>query len=66
MLSFQINNPDKRVVILKEYALDRSKFKQDTPLLDYAMKVEQITTAKVNWLFFQLYVIQIVCLWIST
>lgn len=41
-----INNPDKRVVILKNFALDRTKFKQETPLLDYAIKVEQITTAK--------------------
>lgn len=41
-----INNPDKRVVILKKFALDKTKFKQETPLLDYAIKVEQITTAK--------------------
>uniref|UniRef100_A0A914V2K9 ATP-citrate synthase n=1 Tax=Plectus sambesii TaxID=2011161 RepID=A0A914V2K9_9BILA len=41
-----INNPDKRVESLKKFALDRSLFKQDTPLLEYALKVEQITTAK--------------------
>jgi len=41
-----INNPDKRVEILKKFALDRTKFKQETPLLDYALKVEQITTSK--------------------
>ncbi|VDN42804.1 unnamed protein product [Gongylonema pulchrum] len=41
-----INNPDKRVEILKNFALDRAKFKQETPLLDYALKVEKITTAK--------------------
>lgn len=41
-----INNPDKRVEILKNFALDRTKFKQETPLLDFALKVEQITTAK--------------------
>jgi len=41
-----INNPDKRVEILKKFALDKSVFKQETPLLDYALKVEQITTSK--------------------
>ncbi|KAI6233498.1 ATP-citrate synthase [Aphelenchoides fujianensis] len=41
-----INNPDRRVEILKKFALDRSKFKQETPLLDFALKVEQITTSK--------------------
>jgi hypothetical protein len=45
---FQINNPDKRVESLKKFALDRNKFKQETPLLEYALKVEQITTAKVG------------------
>lgn len=43
---FQINNPDKRVEILKKFALDRSRFKQETPVLEYAMKVEEITTSK--------------------
>jgi ATP citrate (pro-S)-lyase len=38
-----INNPDKRVTILKEYA--KKHFKA-TPLLDYALEVEKITTAK--------------------
>ncbi|KAH7700450.1 Acly protein, partial [Aphelenchoides avenae] len=41
-----INNPDKRVEILKKFALDRSRFKQETPVLEYAMKVEEITTSK--------------------
>ncbi|KHJ89599.1 CoA binding domain protein [Oesophagostomum dentatum] len=41
-----INNPDKRVEILKNFALDRNQFKQDTPLLEYALEVEKITTAK--------------------
>ncbi|KAI6206207.1 ATP citrate synthase [Aphelenchoides besseyi] len=41
-----INNPDRRVEILKKYAQDRSVFKQETPLLDFALKVEQITTSK--------------------
>ncbi|VDO64114.1 unnamed protein product [Onchocerca flexuosa] len=41
-----INNPDKRVDILKSFVLDREKFKQETPLLEYALKVEKITTSK--------------------
>ena len=42
---FQINNPDMRVVILKEYA---QKNFPATPILDYAIEVEKITTSKVN------------------
>ena len=38
-----INNPDKRVTILKEYA--KKNFKC-TPILDYALEVEKLTTAK--------------------
>lgn len=38
-----INNPDVRVQILKEYA--QQKFPA-TPLLDYALEVEKITTSK--------------------
>lgn len=38
-----INNPDMRVVILKEYA--KQNFPA-TPLLDYALEVEKITTSK--------------------
>lgn len=38
-----INNPDMRVVILKEYV--KSHFPA-TPLLDYAIEVEKITTSK--------------------
>uniref|UniRef100_A0A914GUN2 ATP-citrate synthase n=1 Tax=Globodera rostochiensis TaxID=31243 RepID=A0A914GUN2_GLORO len=41
-----INNPDKRVEILKEIAKNKAFFKQETPLFDYALKVEQITTSK--------------------
>jgi ATP citrate (pro-S)-lyase len=38
-----VNNPDKRVTIMKEYA--KKHFKA-TPLLNYALKVEKLTTAK--------------------
>ena len=38
-----VNNPDKRVSILKEYA--KKHFKA-TPLLDFALEVEKLTTAK--------------------
>lgn len=38
-----IHNPDMRVTIIKNYA--RKHFKK-TPLLDYALEVEKITTAK--------------------
>jgi ATP citrate (pro-S)-lyase len=38
-----VNNPDKRVSILKEYA--KKHFKA-TPLLDYALEVEKLTTVK--------------------
>ena len=38
-----IHNPDKRVTILKEYA---KKHFKSTLLLDYALEVEKITTAK--------------------
>jgi ATP citrate (pro-S)-lyase len=38
-----VNNPDKRVTILKEYA---KKHFKDTPLLNYALEVEKLTTAK--------------------
>ena len=38
-----INNPDMRVTILKEYAKEHFKA---TPLLDFALEVEKITTAK--------------------
>jgi len=41
-----INNPDKRVEILKKFACDKTRFQQETPIFDYAMKVEQITTSK--------------------
>lgn len=41
-----INNPDKRVEILKKFCLDKTRFKQETPMLEYALKVEQITTSK--------------------
>lgn len=38
-----LKNPDKRVELLKEYA---SEFFPMTPYLDYALQVEQLTTAK--------------------
>lgn len=38
-----LNNPDMRVVILKEYA---QKHFPSTPLLNYALEVEKITTSK--------------------
>lgn len=38
-----IHNPDMRVTIMKEYA---KKHFRNTPLLDYALEVEKITTAK--------------------
>ncbi|XP_076468519.1 LOW QUALITY PROTEIN: ATP-citrate synthase-like [Babylonia areolata] len=38
-----LNNPDMRVVILKEYA---QKHFPSTPLLSFALEVEQITTSK--------------------
>jgi ATP citrate (pro-S)-lyase len=38
-----VNNPDKRVTIMKEYA--KKHFKA-TPLLNYALEVEKLTTAK--------------------
>ena len=41
----QLNNPDMRVVILKEYT---QKHFPCTPLLTYALEVEQITTSKVK------------------
>lgn len=41
-----INNPDKRVEILKRFAMDKKEFAQETPLFEYALEVEKITTAK--------------------
>lgn len=38
-----VNNPDMRVTIIKEYA---KKHFKSTPLLDYALEVEKVTTAK--------------------
>jgi len=38
-----INNPDKRVSLIKEYVKENFP---STPLLDYALKVEEITTKK--------------------
>ncbi len=38
-----LNNPDMRVVLLKEFALEN--FPQ-TPLINYALEVEKITTSK--------------------
>ncbi|CAI5456321.1 unnamed protein product [Caenorhabditis angaria] len=41
-----INMSRKNVEILKKIALNRSKFTQETPLLEFALEVEKITTAK--------------------
>eukprot|EP00061_Rhincodon_typus_P008282 g30751.t1 len=41
--SFRINNPDMRVQILKDFV--KQHFPA-TPLLDYALEVEKITTSK--------------------
>ena len=41
----QINNPDMRVVIMKEFV--KTHF-PSTPLLDFAIEVEKITTSKVR------------------
>ncbi|CAJ0943355.1 unnamed protein product, partial [Mesorhabditis belari] len=41
-----ISNPDKRMEILKKFALNPDIFKQETPLLNFALDVERITTAK--------------------
>ena len=38
-----VNNPDMRVTIMKEYAKEHFKA---TPLLDYALEVEKLTTSK--------------------
>ena len=38
-----VNNPDMRVTIMKDYA---KKHFKSTPLLNYALKVEKLTTAK--------------------
>jgi len=38
-----INNPDKRVTLIKEYVKENFP---STPLLDYALQVEEITTKK--------------------
>lgn len=40
---FQINNPDMRVKIIKEFVLENFPA---TPLLNYALEVEKITTSK--------------------
>lgn len=41
--SLQLNNPDKRVEIIKNFV---KKDFPTTPLLDYALEVEKITTSK--------------------
>lgn len=38
-----LNNPDMRVILLKQYAKEHFSL---TPLLDYALEVEKITTSK--------------------
>lgn len=44
---FQINNPDMRVQILKDFVKQHFT---STQLLDYALDVEKITTSKVSFL----------------
>ena len=41
----QINNPDKRVEIIKKYVTENFP---SHPLLDYAIEVEKVTTSKVH------------------
>ena len=43
---FQLNNPDMRVVILKDFV---KKHFPTTTVMDYAIEVEKITTSKVTW-----------------
>ena len=43
---FQLNNPDMRVVILKDFV---KKHFPITTVMDYAIEVEKITTSKVPW-----------------
>ena len=43
-----LNNPDKRVELLKAFAADKTKFAQPTPFLDFALEVEKVTTSKVS------------------
>lgn len=43
-LTIQINNPDMRVTLLKQFAKQHFPV---TPLLDYALEVEKITVSKV-------------------
>lgn len=42
---FQLNNPDMRVVILKDFV---KKHFPTTTVMDYAIEVEKITTSKVT------------------
>lgn len=44
MFFSQLNNPDMRVMILRDYAKEHFP---STPILDYAYEVEKITTSKV-------------------
>ncbi|CAI5456265.1 unnamed protein product [Caenorhabditis angaria] len=41
-----IKNPDSRVEILKTFAINKLEFTQETPLLEFALEVEKIMTAK--------------------
>lgn len=50
-MCFQINNPDMRVQILKDFV--RQHF-PSTQLLDYALDVEKITTSKVRMMRYPL------------
>ena len=43
--AFKINNPDKRVEILKKFVMENFP---SHPLLSYALEVEKVTTKKVS------------------
>jgi len=43
LFAFKLNNPDMRVILLKQFAKEHFPV---TPLLDYALEVEKITTSK--------------------
>lgn len=60
LLITQLNNPDMRVVIIKDFV--KAHFPATT-LLDYALEVEKITTSKVRSL---IYILHIECIYIET
>jgi hypothetical protein len=50
----QINNPDKRVVIIKEFALTNFP---SNDVLNFALNVEKVTTAKVKFINYYVMVV---------